>query len=152
MRNYEHTPRPETEYHPHIRNLIERQERKSKDKIRHQDREKMLAERQEEIDKAKEWDVIEFYCPLCKEDFAHFATKQVEQDWSNSSQKIAFYKGKHDCGTWTIRHITDKVADPYWIESPQVARDIGSHALDLIQPHQTGFNLLYGRKNNHRKS
>lgn len=147
MRDYDHTPRPEVENHPHIRMLIERQEKKTKDRVIHRDRDKQVAERQEEIDKAKEWDVIEFFCAYCQEDFAHFANKQVETDWSNTNQKIAFYKGKHDCGEWAIRHITDKFSDPYWLESPQVARDRGSHFADLLQPFETNYQLLYGRKN-----
>jgi hypothetical protein len=127
--------------------LIDQQEKRAKDRIQSRDREKMLAERQEEIDRAKEWDVIEFFCAQCQEDFAHFANKQVETDWSNTAQKIAFYKGKHDCGTWAIRHITDKFNDPYWLESPQVARDRGTHHNDLLQPFETGYQLLFGRKN-----
>lgn len=147
MRDYHHTPRPEIEYHPHIQMLIERQEKRTKDRNFHRNREKEYAERQEEIDKAKSWDVIEFFCTRCQEDFAHFAHKQVEADWSNPRQNIAFYKGKHDCGEWAIRYITDKFSDPYWLESPQVARDRGTHHNDLIQPFETGYQLLYGRKN-----
>lgn len=144
---YEHTPRPEVEHHPHIRMLIEGQEKKANDRIRHRDREKEYAERQEEIDRYKDIDIVEFFCSLCQEDFAHIAHKQVEIDWSNSRQNVAFYKGKHDCGTWAIRHITDKFSDPYWLESPQVARDRGKHHNDILQSFETGYNLLYGRKN-----
>ena len=145
--SYDNTPRPEIEHHPHIRNLIERQERKSKDRNSHREKEKEQAERQEEIDKAKVVDVIEFYCTKCQEDFAHIAFKQVETDWSNIAQNIAFYKGKHDCGTWAIRHVTDKFMDPYWFESPQVARDRGEHHDSLLQPFESGYQLLFGRKN-----
>ena len=144
---YDQTPRPDIEYHPHIQNLIKRQEKKSSDRNYHREKEKEKAERQEEINKAKPVDVIEFYCRSCKKDFAHIAYKQVETDWTNVKQKIAFYKGKHECGTWTIRHISDKFSDPYWMESPQVARDRGEHHADLIQPFESGYNLLYGRKN-----
>ena len=144
---YENTPRPDIEQHPHIRKLIERQEKKSDDRTRHRNSNKEIAERQEEIDKAKPHDVIEFFCTHCQEDFAHLAHKQVETDWSNTNQKIAFYKGKHDCGYWAIRHITDKFMDAYWFESLQVARDRGEHHDSLLQPFESGYQLLFGRKN-----
>ena len=146
--NYENTPRPELENHPHIRMLIETQEKKTKDRNLHRDKDKELAERQEEIDRYKPVDIIEFLCEECKEDFAHLAYKQVETDWSNTAQKIAFYKGVHeDCGTWAIRYITDRNADPYWMQSAQVARDRGKHFADILQPFESGFELMFGRKN-----
>ena len=46
---YEHIPRPDVEHHHHIRNLIERQEVRSKDKIIYQNRAKEQAERDHEI-------------------------------------------------------------------------------------------------------
>lgn len=144
---YEHTLRPDVEMHPHIRMLIEGQEKKTKDRNLHRDKAKEYAERQEEIDRYKAVDIIEFFCSNCQEDFANIAHKQVEIDWSNTSQNIAFYKGVHDCGEWAIRHITDRYSDPYWLESLQVARDRGEHHNDLIQPFESGYNLLYGRKN-----
>lgn len=145
---YDHVPRPEIEQHPHIRMLIENQEKRTADRNLHRSKAKELAERQEEIDRYKEFDVIEFFCAHCQEDFAHFAHKQVEVDWSNSRQNIAFYKGKHEkCGNWAIRHITDRFMDPYWFESNQVANDRGKHFADLLQPFETGYQLMYGRKN-----
>ncbi len=145
---YEHVPRPEIENHYHIRQLIENQEKRTNDRNRSRSREKERAEREDDIQKAKPADIIEFYCADCEEDFAQVAFKQVETDWSNTSQRIAFYKSKHDdCGTWAIRHITDKYSDPYWSESKQVARDRGKHYADILQPWETGYNLLYGRKN-----
>ena len=145
---YEDTPRPITESHYHIRELIENQEKRTNDRNLSRSKEKEKAEREEEILKAKPADIIEFYCTDCEEDFAQVAFKQVETDWSNTSQRIAFYKSKHDdCGAWAIRYITDKYSDPYWSESKQVARDRGKHYADILQPWETGYNLLYGRKN-----
>lgn len=142
-----HEPKPEIEFHPHIQALIERQEKRTKDRNQYRNREKENEEREEEIAKAKPFDIIEFWCSECREDFAHFAHKQVEKDWTNPTQRIAFYKGVHDCGTWSMRHITDRLADPYWLESIQVAQDRGKHFADLIQPFESGYQLLYGRKN-----
>ena len=145
---YEHEPRPDIEHHYHIRELIESQEKRTADRNLHRSKEKQQAEREEEIQKAKPVEIVEFYCLHCEEDFAQVAFKQVEIDWSNSSQHIAFYKSKHDeCGNWSIKHITDRFNDPYWTYSKQVARDRGKHFADLLQPGETGYQLLYGRKN-----
>lgn len=145
--SYDNEPRPDVEMHPHVRMLIENQQKRTQDRNTFRDREKEYAERQEEIMKAKPFHIVEFYCTHCHEDFADLAHKQIELDWSNSLQNIAFYKGKHDCGTWAIRYITDKLADPYWTESMQVAQDRGKHFADLLQPFETGYQTLYGRKN-----
>jgi len=142
-----HEPKPEIENHPHIQMLIDTQEKRSKDRIAHQDKDKMNAERNDEIRKREAFGIIEFFCDRCDEDFANFAHKHVEQDWSNSSQYVAYYKSKHDCGNWVIRHITDKNSDAYWMNSKSVAQDRGKHHNDLLQSFETGYNMLYGRKN-----
>lgn len=142
-----HEPVPDIELHPHIQMLIEQQEKRAADRQRHQNRDKEYAEREEEIAKKKPYDIVEFYCDWCDEDFANFAHKHVEIDWSNPLQRVAYYKSKHDCGNWAIRHITDPHADVYWSSSRQVAVDRGKHHNDLIQEGETGYNLLYGRKN-----
>jgi hypothetical protein len=142
-----HDPKPDIEHHPHIQMLIDQQEKRTADVNRHRDRDKWQAERNEEIDKAVPYDIVEFWCDWCEEDFANFAHKHVEVDWSNSGQRVAYHKSKHDCGNWCIRHITDKNSDPYWQESLQVAGDRGKYHNELLQPFETGYQLLYGRKN-----
>lgn len=146
MRSYESTPRPEIEQHWHIRELIETQERRSDDRTYHRDRIKALEERKKLIQEAKSVTLTDFWCNRCKKDFKSLAYKQVEQDW-NANQEIAFYKTKHFCGSWCIRLITDKLKDGFWVRSRFLALDRGNHFADTIQPHETGFNLLYGRKN-----
>lgn len=146
MRDYEATPRPAVEYHPHIRELIEAQEKRSEDRNYHRAKEKAATDRESEIKEAKVLDLKDFYCRKCKEDFYRPATKQIEVDWNNPLQRIAFYQAKHrKCGNWCIRLITDRQRDAYWIRSKQVRRDQGQHANDMLQPWQEGFNLLYGK-------
>lgn len=146
---YEHTPRPEIEHHPYIKELIERQEKRTSDRNYHRNREKDLEERDALIKDARWLEVKDFWCEHCQKDFKAQEIKQIETDWSNPSQRIAFYKTKHkDCETWVIRFITDRWKDPYWYKSKRVRIDQGKHYNDTVQPHQTGFNLLYGRKNN----
>lgn len=140
-------PKPLTENHPHIQFLINAQEKRTKDRVQHRNREKLYAERNEEIDKAPDSDVKDFWCLWCDKDFKALAIKHTEVDWSNTSQRVAYYKTKHECGNWVIRHITDKHSDPYWFESRSVALDRGNHHNDLIQEFETGYQLLYGRKN-----
>jgi len=138
---------PDLEDHPYIRSLIERQEKRTRDRNIHHDRHKANEERDKEIYSRKPVDIVEFYCDWCDEDFAQIAYRQVEVDWSNSRQHIAYYKTKHDCGNWCIRHITDRFNDIYWSSSRQVANDRGKHHADLLQPFESNYELLYGRKN-----
>lgn len=144
---YEHTPRPEIEGHYHIRELIERQEKRADDRNTYRSRQKANEERSHTIQDSKIFTLTDFWCNVCGKDFKAQAVKQVEIDWSNISQSIAFYKTKHWCGAWCIRLITDKHKDAYWIRSRAVHRDRGSHFADMVQPHETGFSMLYRRKN-----
>lgn len=144
---YEHTPRPEIEHHYHIRELIEAQEKRTDDRNYHRNRLKAKEDRDEVIRDAKPVEIKEFWCDECGVDFAELVWKQVEVDWSNTTQNIAFYKTKHECGNWCIRFITDRWRDPYWFESTQVSVDRGKYHNALIQPFETGYQLLYGRKN-----
>ena len=70
------------------------------------------------------------------------ARKQIDS-WDN----IAYYKIKHRCGTWSIRHITDRLTDQYFYKSKQVAKDREKGKVDMLQPFETGYNLAYGKNN-----
>jgi len=147
IREYENTPRPEIENHYHIRMLFEAQERNASDRQFHRDREKMAQERSDLIKDAKPKEVKAFWCDTCKLDFLGESIKEVEVDWSNPSQHIAFYRTKCFKGHWCQRLITDTYKDVYWFRSRKVAQDRGKHAKEILQPHETNYQLLYGRKN-----
>lgn len=142
MRDYDATPRPEIENHWHIRELIEAQEKRAADRTYHQDRIKAAEECIKEIKDAPGKETKPFYCEICKDDFIGEAIKQVESDWT-SNQNIAFYKTKCFRGHWTMRLITDRLRDRYFFKSRRIAQDRAKHANDLLQSHQTGYNLLY---------
>ena len=143
---YEHTPRPEIESHYFIRELIENQEKKSDDRTYHRNKQKAIDDRNSEIASAPNFTVTDFYCEECQEDFKAQALKEIEKDWSCPTQNIAFYRTKHYCGKWCMRLITDKNKDKYWFTSKAVRNDRAKNYLDLLQPHETGFNTLYGKK------
>lgn len=143
---YEHVPRPNVEQHYHIRELIERQDKRSNDRAYHMDKQKARDERDSLIRDNKVKELVDFHCSDCKEDFKGEAIKQIEVDWTNETQNIAFYKTKCFCGKWVMRLITDRYRDAYWFKSTNVARDRGKHYADTLQPFETGFNLLYGKK------
>lgn len=145
--NYDHTPRPHVEEHYHIRELIEAQEKRSADRTDHRERQKASEERASLIASEKWLELKAFYCRKCSKDFYAEEIKQVETDWTNPAQSIAFYKTKHkDCGEWTIRLITDRHKDAYWYKSRAVASDQGRHYADTLQPFQTDYNLMYGKR------
>jgi len=136
--NYEQEPRPEIEHHPHIRDLIQRQEKNVEDRNIHRNREKEKEERNKDIIEENGIELKEFWCNECSLDFAQIAYKQVD-NWGLN----ACYKGKCECGKWVIRYITDKNRDPYWNESDKTVALSRVNAEDLLQPHQSGFNLMY---------
>lgn len=98
----------------------------------------------------KEHDVNEdippqiFYCKVCKDDYFPSRIVKVEsKDW-NTDGIFRFWRSKH-CGTWNVRLISDKLKDKFWIKSPSVIRDRRINRLDMLQPGETGFSMLYGR-------
>ncbi len=141
----DHGPRPTIEDHYHIQELIDAQERRAADRTYHKDRVKAIAERESEIKAADGKRLMPFWCSTCKVDFAGEAIKQVEVDWSNPSQQVAFYRTKCFKGHWCVRLITDKVRDAYFYRSKMVARDRHLHHNDLVQSFETGYHLLYGK-------
>lgn len=143
---FNQTPHPDIEDHYHIQSLINAQEKRTEDRAYHQNRVKELKERDDLIADSKFVTATDFYCVKCKKDFKSQAVKQIELDWTNSSQRIAFYKTKCFKGHWCIRLITDRHKDGFFQKSRFVALDRGNHYADTVQPHETGFNLLYGKK------
>lgn len=141
-----HEPKPLIEEHYHIQSLIEGQEKRANDRQYHKDRIKSLQERDELISDSKLVCVTDFWCHKCKQDFKSMTIREVETDWTNTAQRIAFYRGKCDKGHWCIRFITDRHKDGFWVRSQLMAIDRGKHFADIIQPYQTNFNLLYGKK------
>lgn len=136
-------PKPLIEEHYHIKELIARQEVRADDREYHRAKAKGLQERMDEIKAAKAKDVKGFWCRACREDFFAETIKHVEQDWNAPTQYVAYYKAKCSKRHWCLRLITDQHKDGYWVRSRLVACDRGSHYVDTIQPHESGFNLLY---------
>ena len=141
--NFNHSPHPVVEDHYHIQELINAQERRSNDRAYHRDRAKRYAERMDDIKRAKPIELKPFWCTHCALDFAAEGIKEVERDWSNPTQYIAFYRSKHWCGAWCMRLITDVHKDGYFYRSKRVAIDKGKHYADTLQPFETGFNIMY---------
>lgn len=143
---YDYHPKPEIENHYHIRELIERQEKRADDREYHRTK---LKEKDDRISAIKDTPIVavtDFFCHKCKKDFKSMSVRESEIDWSNESQYIAFYKSKCDKGHWCIRFITDKLKDPFWMNSKNIALDRGRHFKDIIQPFENNYNLLYGQK------
>ncbi len=86
-----------------------------------------------------------FYCKVCKKDYFPKRIVKVEQNDWNTGGTFRFWRSKH-CGTWNVRLITQKIKDKFFIKSPSVCRDRRLHKNDLIQPTETGFDMLYGKK------
>lgn len=145
MSNY--GPKPLVEEHYHIQELIDVQTKRAADRTYYQEKDKANANRMSDIKDAQVKDIKEFWCSACKTEFFAETVKEVELDWNNSTQYIAFYRSKCPKGHWAIRHITDRFKDTFFYRSKRVARDRGKHFAATVQPWQTNYQLLYGRKN-----
>jgi len=139
-------PKPLVEEHYHIDELIKAQEKRSDERTYYREKDKAREERQKLIDDSQMVIATDFHCDRCDVDFKQGSVLQVEIDWSNIKQNIAFYKGKHrKCGSWAIRHVTDKQRDGFYQRSKAVALERGKYHNDILQPFETGFNLVYGK-------
>lgn len=145
MSNY--GPKPLIEEHYHISELIDAQEKRADEREYYRDREKRYADRMDEIKAAPVKDMKEFWCKMCNTEFFSETIKEVERDWNNLTQYIAFYRGKCPEGHWAIRHITDRFKDSFFFRSRRIAKDRGKHFKETVQPNETNYQLLYGRKN-----
>ncbi len=141
-----HTPKPLIEEHYHINALINAQEKRTADRVFHQNKLKELNDREDYITDSKPVIQTDFWCNKCKKDFKGQAVRQIEVDWSNTSQRIAYYKTKCFKGHWCMRLVTDRHKDGFFIQSKLMALDRGNHYADTVQPNETNFNLLYGKK------
>lgn len=142
-----HEPKPLIEEHWHIQELIKAQKKRAEEREYYRNGAKIQASRQEAIALEPPFALKDFNCQTCNIDFKAPAHLFIEVDWSNTTQNIAFYKTKHHhCGTWCIRHSTDKLEDAFWSRSKQVAIDRGKHSIDLLQPFENNYNLVWGKK------
>lgn len=136
-------PKPLVEEHYHIQSLIDSQDKRVQDRTYHREKAQNNAEREKTLADSKLVAITDFWCEDCRQDFKSMSIREIETDWSNEQQRIAFYKTKHDCGKWCIRLITDRHRDGFWFKSRQVAIDRGRHFREILQPFESGYNLLY---------
>ncbi len=87
-----------------------------------------------------------FYCRVCKKDYFPMRVVKVEQNDWNTGGTFRFWRSKH-CKVWNVRLISQKIKDKFFIKSPSVCRDRRLHKLDLLQPQESGFQMLYGGNN-----
>lgn len=110
-------------------------------------RQGLLYFNEKDIEEGLSTKITDFYCKNCKCDYEDWkVTPVVESDWTKEGKWLAYFKSKHKCGTWNRRKITDKHTDEYWTRSSKMRRDVGNHYKDMIQPNQSGFDMLYGYK------
>lgn len=134
-------PHPLVEDHYHIRELIEAQEKRANERTKWQEQKKSIDSLTKDIASFKEYETLDFFCNHCQLDFIARSRKEVDS-WDN----IAYYKTKHRCGNWCLRRITDRLRDHYFFQSKKIAYDRVINANEMLQPFQSGFNMLYGKK------
>lgn len=118
-------------------------------KAREQERQKQRLEimNEEEIKEGLKIPITAFWCDRCKVDYNDYKlTPIVESDWVKDEYQIAYWKSRHKCGAWNRRYITDKKYDPYWVRSKKMKKDRGNYYRDMLQPSDSGFDMLYKSK------
>jgi len=142
---FDQNPHPLVEDHYYIQELINAQQKRSEERTKWQNEKKSLEEFDKFIGGFKDIELLDFWCSHCERDFTGRAKKQID-----SWDRIAYYKIKHRCGTWCIRHITDRFRDNYFFRSKKVAYDRAINSREMLQSFETGYNMMYGKKDNAR--
>lgn len=141
MIDRKHSPVPLVEEHYHVKDLIDGQQKRSDDRSYHQEVEKQRDGQLKDIQGFKDIELLDFWCSACQKDFVARARKQIDS-WAT----IAFYKTKHPCGQWCMRHITHRFKDKYFFQSKKIAKDRVVNHNEMVQSFETGYNTLYGKK------
>lgn len=101
---------------------------------------KALRERRKEVDSAKQYAEMGFWCASCRRDFNAVGTKQVRL---YDTEPIGWYGALCPNGHVAIRRITDKMGDPYFYQSDYIKRQQAEHADDFLLPSDPRFKHVY---------
>lgn len=126
--------------HPDVIKLEKRLEKVWEDRDIVSQREEL----KKELDVNEEIPASIFYCKVCKKDYFPKKVVKVEQNDWNTGGTFRFWRSKH-CKVWNVRLISQKLKDKFFIKSPSIIRDRRRFANDLLQPQQSGFNMLYSK-------
>lgn len=107
-----------------------------------QDRNREKQKNKEKIvfQKLPEYTKIEFWCGKCSADFVAPAYKV----WIEIYGVGSWHSFCPLCGELVYRHITSKVADPYYNQSDKIKIMRGEAVKETLQPGQYGFQSQYG--------
>jgi hypothetical protein len=123
-----------------IRKLAEVVERTQEELDAEEEHQKRIGERVKEITAAPFRQRLPFWCGKCRRDLEAIGTKNIIE----YALPIAFYRAACPKGHRIIRHITERLSDPYFHESAFVRRMAREMERDLIQPGDPRFRRIYG--------
>jgi len=135
-----------TDEHEHIKSLKARATRRAKDREAYRKSKNIELDREKTISEAPQEVVKDFWCDDCKLDVSLVAYKCIENDWTNKGQRIAYHGSQCPCGAILKRRISDSWSDPYFTQSFFLKKERIKHQKDILQPHETGYQMLYGNK------
>lgn len=104
-------------------------------------RTKTWTDRAKDINSAKKFDRLAFWCDLCKKDVIAPARKIMR--FPQGQMPIAWHQGRCPQGHMVLRYITDKGADPYYYRSFYMKQERRKLTADLVQPGDPRFRILY---------
>lgn len=111
---------------------------------------KKLSERAQEIKDAPEYQQMDFYCDECEKDFGGVGHKEIRLP--KGSVFFAFYRTFCPDGHIATRRITDKIADPYFFNSPFIHAQQKQFEDAMIGPDNPRFKFLYPEAHKKLKS
>lgn len=100
-----------------------------------------LTERAQDIKDAPYSQMMDFYCTECHRDFGAIGFKEVRVP--KGSVWFAWYEAHCPEGHKNLRYITDKIEDPYFVQSPFVRAQQEEFEDAQIPPWHPRFKVLY---------
>lgn len=123
-----------------LERLKNRVEKRHEERLRLKERERILNDRIDTIKSSSDFvPATGYYCSKCNRDIEARGYKVCYKDF-------AWYKGICVCGATIIRRITDKSGDPYYRKSQVVLRQKAISKLDMLDPNDPLFPLVYPKQ------
>lgn len=102
---------------------------------------KVRKDRLKDINDAKTYSLLGFWCDQCCKDFEAIGLKQTRS--METDMPIAFYGALCPKGHLAVRRITDKLNDPYFWQSENIRRSRAEHEDDFLTPDDPRFQYVY---------
>lgn len=127
-----------------LQSLINRYDKRRKERAEKEARERPFKDRVDAIFSAPKFTKMDFWCKTCKKDCTGTGYRQVSI--IRSRFPTAWFVGFCPMGHKVMRRITDKGTDPYYNLSFMIKRMRYERRDDLLTPDDPRFKVLYPKQ------